>query len=287
MPTFLIRSVLLAALVVVAGRVAEGQRFDVASLKPTPPSSTALGGRVRIQPGGRVVATASTLNELVQWAWQVQPFQLTGGPDWAAITRFEVTAQGGSPSAGRQELAPMVRRLLEERFQLRTRVETREMPIFRLVRATRDGRLGPRLQPSAVDCVAVLNDRAAIDAPPPDPEQATCQPRQRLSATTTTATMAAFRTGASMAHVASMLVPFARRTVVDATGLTGRYNFDLTFSPDRVMVFVDGGPPRDVQPADGTTLATALEEQLGLKLEPARGPVDVLIIEAAESPAPD
>jgi uncharacterized protein (TIGR03435 family) len=162
--------------------------------------------------------------------------------------------------------------------------ETREADVFNLVSA-RNGRLGPNLRPSAADCRPFIVERDVLDASQPIAGADNCQPRNRMTATPTSATMAVVRVGVPMSEVAAMLVPFARRMVVDRTQMAGLFDLELSFSPDAVQIFTaDGAPPAVVQPAEGRSLNTALQEQLGLKLESSRGPVEILVVDSAEPP---
>ena len=278
----------LAMLVVMIGAVGVAPRaqqpaFEVASIKVSAPSER--GGRQSMQPGGRFVATNARLDDLVLWAWRVHRPQLAGGPPWMTTARFDITALSGDPAISRPRMALMLRRLLEERFKLRVHTETREDAVFHLLAARRDGRLGPQLRTSAVDCRAFIAERDVIDVSQPIAGADACQPRNRMSATPTSATMAIARVGLPMSDVAATLIPFARRIVLDRTGLEGLFDLDLSFSPDNVLIFTaDGAPPTVAQPGEGRSLNTALQEQLGLKLEASRGPVEVLVIDSAELP---
>jgi uncharacterized protein (TIGR03435 family) len=146
------------------------------------------------------------------------------------------------------------------------------MPIYELVLARADGRLGPKLQVSSVDCEAMRG--RGRGGPPPAPPSPTERP------------MCGIRfSPASLAGGGMPIVQFARvlsqsvqRIVVDRTGLTGNYDFDLSWTPDQMARGAD---------ATGASIFTALQEQLGLKLDAARGPVDVLVIDHVERPTPD
>jgi uncharacterized protein (TIGR03435 family) len=159
----------------------------------------------------------------------------------------------------------MLRRLIADRFGVVVHDDTRDLPVFVLRIARADGRLGARMRPSTVDCGSLAV--AAARAP--------CGLDVRFAAGSVTGI------GVSMAQFARNLVGAAGRTVVDRTGLTGGYDFDLTFAPDSAAT---AGPP--VDPA-APTLFTAIQDQLGLKLEPGRAPVAVLVIDRASRPVPD
>lgn len=151
--------------------------------------------------------------------------------------------------------------------------------------ARRDGRLGPRMAPSAIDCGAALEGRTLVDTSPPDTGPPECQPRLSFIVGPQGGTMGLVRKGVSMAHLATLVVPFVTRAVIDRTGLAGTYDVELTFSPDTVQYVLSGGAPlQTAQRTDGTSIHTAVQEQLGLKLESARGPVNVLVVESAQRP---
>src|SRR5687768_6193475 len=185
----------------------------------------------------------------------------------------------------------MIQALLIERFKLQAHVETRELPIYNLVLLRADGRLGPELKPTAVDCAAVRKERAAGGATPAGPpgqipnidERVQCG--QRMFFGPQGATINAG--GRTLEQIAITLGTYADRTVVNKTGLTGEYDLLLKFRPEA------GGPIGGLAPplsttgdpvSDLATLAVAVREQLGLRLEPARGPVQVLVIDSISSP---
>jgi uncharacterized protein (TIGR03435 family) len=190
----------------------------------------------------------------------------------------------------------MVRTLLKERFKLVVHMETRDTPIYALVKARPDGRLGPKLMPSTMDCGAMRAERAAaiaaaakarggavpVPRAPDSNEKVVCQ--MRLSRREDgTVTLRAGNT--TMATLAGSLRTFAGREVVDRTGLPGEFDFDLQFSVPQATRAADAGVP--VAPLDDAAVFTALQEQLGLKLEPTRGPVELMVIDSAERPTED
>jgi uncharacterized protein (TIGR03435 family) len=175
----------------------------------------------------------------------------------------------------------MLRSLLEERFKLAVHQEAREMPIFELVVARKDGKLGPGLHKSSIDCEALFaGGRTAV--PPPAPRQPNEPPPCRLIGGPAR-TIAA---GVTMQQLAVNLSNHLERLVVDKTGVTDRFDFNMGWTPDRLPT---SAPPPGIPPVDpnGPPLVTALQEQLGLKVEAAKGPVDVLIIDGVEHPTPD
>jgi uncharacterized protein (TIGR03435 family) len=259
--------------------------FEVASVKKN--TSDDSRAPMRTYPGGRLVVTNARLKVLIAVAFSVvDPESLIdsrvlGGPDWVDSERYDINAKSStefrpSPDGPDPEMILMLRSLLEERFKLRAHRETRELPIFELVVARADGKLGPGLHKSAVDCDALI---AAGNRPPREPgEPPPCGlmggPARTIAG------------GATMQQFAANLAVRSERLVVDKTGLAGRFAFTLAWTPDRMPT---GTPPPGVPPIDpdGPSIFTALQEQLGLKLKPARGPVDVLVIDRVERLTPD
>jgi uncharacterized protein (TIGR03435 family) len=258
--------------------------FAVATIKRNNTRADAQG--MRLQPGGRLVITNQPLRRLITFAYSLQPQQLEGGPSWLDTDRFDITAQaegnisptppGGPP--GPAQL--MMQRLLAERFGLVVHTESRELPIYALTLARRDGQLGPRIKPADRDCLALMTV-APGGVPVQAPRLADGRPgcgimrdgAGRVMAGGTTMTMLAV----------SMLTGPAGRLVVDRTGLTGAYDFDFEFAMDRAP----GAPPApDAATAvsDLPGLFTALEEQLGLKLQPTREPIPVTVIDRVTQP---
>jgi uncharacterized protein (TIGR03435 family) len=202
-------------------------------------------------------------------------------PGWTSAERFDITATySGAKSPTLDEARLMVQRVLAERFALHAHRETRDMPIYRLVKARDDGRLGLNLVPSDLDCVKWLADKKPqiIGTPPVGPGGA----RPACMSVTQRNFIAAGTK--PITDLARGLESIVGRRVVDATGLTGNFDITLMWTPT---------PGLDVQPnaptggADTVSLFAAVQEQLGLKLEPARGPVDVVVIDSVERPTPD
>jgi uncharacterized protein (TIGR03435 family) len=271
----------------VAPLSAQTPAFDVASIRP---SATGVDGPVgasfRVEPGGRLVATGATLRDLAVRAYGLQYFQVVGGDPWLSSVQFDLNARAESgTSPGVRQLNTMLRSLLEERFGLHIHRETRNLPIFALVRAG-GRRTGPGLRVSARDCRRVLEDRDPFDSSVVEGESAECQPRTKFIAGKDGAQITFSRVGLSMRQLVLLITPFVRRTIVDRTGLEGTYDIDVTFSPESTMFVTQGGIQTAPQ-TEGFSLATALREQLGLNLESARGPSEVLVIDSAHRPTPD
>jgi uncharacterized protein (TIGR03435 family) len=259
---------------------ADKPSFEAASIKPNKSGSPLLG--ILPQPGGRFTATNVSLGLLIRNAYQLPIFRMSGGPDWIESDRFDVVATAGY-DAPQAELRLMVQTLLAERFKLNAHTEAREQPVYELVMARGDGRLGPNLRRSEVDC-------AGADWPSSFPESVT--PRCGFIGSAPDVEIWSGRSrfelrGTSVEGFARFLQGAVRRYVFDRTGLDGYFNGEFDFT-------VEMGPPpppRGIQdPYDRPsfpTIFTVLPEQLGLKLESTRGPVDVLVIDHAERPTQD
>jgi uncharacterized protein (TIGR03435 family) len=260
---------------------AQDPAFEVASIKPN--KTNEPQSVPQMQPG-RVTLVNRTLRYLVQFAYstiesQLYEFQVVGGPDWTDVDRFDVLAkmEGSLPpgpaaaNLGRR----MMRPLLADRFQLKVRAESRDMPIYALVMARQDGQFGPglRRRPES-DCA----DGAFPRGPgPPDPNgNVPLCGFFRASASAGQGTLT-YR-GVSIAQLARPGALIRDRIVVDRTGLIGIFDIDLKWA-------MEGDP--NASSTDGPSVFTAVQEQLGLKLAPARGPVPVVVIEHAAKPAPD
>ena len=274
--------IVMAGAHLLAQTPAENLAFEVASVKP----NTSGDGRVMlgVQPGGRFTATNVPLRMLLRQAYDVQDFQVVGGPDWLASDRFDVIAKAPEGEITFELMRPMLRTLLAERFKLRVHNETREMPVYDLVKARSDGTLGPNLTPSTVDCATALGGRQGGGPPPAPP-----QPGQRVDCGFIIGLGRMSVGGMPIEQLARDLSPMVGRVVLDKTGLTGNYSYELTYAPEQL----GGGPPPLLNGAPPTfdpnlpSIFTALQEQLGLKLDSARGPVEVLVIDRAERPVAD
>ena len=241
-------------------------------------------GSLGIQPEGRFVATAATLRILIREAYQVQDFQIIGEPSWAATDRFDVIvkAKPGTlqPGGAVPPVQQMLRALLAERFKLKVRTESRQMPAFELTVASADKKTGPGLRAAAVDCAALVGRGSGPPAPASPGERPRCGMRMgpgRLTAG-----------GMPIAQLATGLSQVTGRPVVDRTGLAGSYDVDLSWTPEQ---FQKGNSPANVPPPPGIdpagpTLFAAVQNQLGLKLDFGQAPVQTITIESAEPPAP-
>jgi uncharacterized protein (TIGR03435 family) len=177
-----------------------------------------------------------------------------------------------------------MRNLLVERFGLKARSETREMPRYDLVLARSDGRLGAQLTKSTTDCQAIFAAARRGGGPPAPPAPGE-RPQCGMRIGPGVLSGGAF----PLSQLATALSPMVQRVIIDRTGLTGLFDIELKWTPDQ---FPQGAPPPGapaLPPIDpnGPSIFTALQEQLGLKLEATRGPVDVLVIDSVSQPTPD
>ena len=289
-----------AALVVAAGLAAQspqppagGPAFEVASIKP----NTSGDGRVMMQnQPGRYIATNVSLRLLIRNAYQLQDFQIAGGPGWVSSDRFDINAKvpdefrgmaPPAPGSGPSPLGLMIRALLAERFKLVVHNETKDAPIYALVLARSDGKLGPALKKSETDCAATFGagpGRGRGPMPPPGPPQ----PGESIRCGIRIGPGNLLMGGSPLSQFANSLGNFTGRIVLDRTGLTGDYDINLTWTPDQMAQRPPGAPDPLINGAavdpNGPSLFTAVQEQLGLKLDSQRGSVDVLVIDRAEKP---
>ena len=268
----------------IASAPGKSPEFDVASVKP---NRFGIAGKVSIQtqPGGRFTAENVTARQLIRFAYRLQDSQLSGGPRWLDDERFDIVAKAagdiGEPFLSEQNgqvsrAQLMLQSLLADRFKLVVHTEARELATYALVAARRDGTLGPQLQRSTLDCSMVADARRPAPAPGDQPACGIRMFPGRLVAG-----------GAGLSQLANSLAAIVGRLVFDRTGLTGSFNFTLTWTPDQIPTGYDkkagalGLPPAD---PNGPSIFTALQEQLGLKLDAQKGPVDTLFIDRVEHP---
>ena len=253
---------------------AAGQRFEVASIRRNTSGDTNM--RVRM-PADRFEATNIQIRELIRIAYSFQSFQLAGGPEWLTTERYDIVAkadrayapgvEGASP-----EVVAMVRTMLAERFGIQLRAEQRDQPLFELRLARSDGRPGPGMRPVKVDCEGEARQAASRIPAGESGAMAACNVR--------VASTQLMGRGLTPPQIAAALARVAGidRPVTDHTGLTGTFDVDLNWTPDSTTNANDVS--REVP-----GLFTAVQEQLGLRLQPQRGPVEVFVIVRATRPA--
>jgi uncharacterized protein (TIGR03435 family) len=292
-----------------AQTVVGASRFDAVSVRRN--TSGDPGGFSRVQ-GNHYTATNITLRQLILNAYGILQSQLASGPtlataDFTTAEHFDIEAtlaDGASPA----QFPEMLRGLLADRFKLSVHKDTREMPVYTLVKARSDGRLGPALKVTTEVCAergreAGPGARGNDVARPPSPAAAV-PPLPDGDKTSNRGMVVGgrqqgpgcgslqFGPGQFVAHAVGidMLVnalvnrgPITGidRIVLDRTNLSDRYDFELKWTPPGRA----GGPAPTTDDPDRPSLFTALQEQLGLKLEPQRAPIEVLVIDSAQMPA--
>lgn len=264
---------LATATVLAQSRTPDTPAFEVASIKQNTSGSDNFGFNAR--PGGLMVAINVSARQIVTYAYSMQNSRVEGGPDWLDTVRYDVTAKA-SEAATPDQMLLMFRTLLADRFKLNVHTDARDTPIFALVPARADGRLGPQLRASTViDCDAARAAQARGAAIAAGDGRPICGGRARAGVITAGAV--------SMEELARNMSRLVGRVIVDRTGLQGRYDFDLKFTPEGELsaTAADRGP--DAIPS----LYVALEEQLGLKLEPQRAPVNVVVVDSIQRPTED
>ncbi len=247
------------------------------------------------KPGGPLRATNASLMLLIQFAYMVRDSahslpmlacQVIGGPAWINTDRYDIEAKPEG-NTDRKQMLVMLQTLLADRFKLKLHRETRELPVYEL-KAVKSGLKLPLAK--QVDCVSMPPDGSA---PPHTPGKVDCG----YVAAGSSWGSSRLRFGGSKVHMADLIGKLAMvlgRPVLDKTGFTGEFDLNLSFTADKATMGLPGsGGPGD---PGGTKLPSdpnlpnvfaALEEQLGLKLVPAEGPVEVLVIDHAEKPAAD
>jgi uncharacterized protein (TIGR03435 family) len=263
---------------------AQKPAFEVASIKPSLATNASSGQMVGRAPGGRLTATNVPLSFLIQNAYRVRPFQVIGGPSWMTTDWWDIEAraeegtvppQPGPPDPNVPDAMSLrLQSLLEDRFKLQIHRETRELPVFELSMA----KAGLKAKLS--------NDQGPIR--PPEPGTPPPQPGGPMPRGNISMRPGGLRAAAtSMTRFAATLSQIVGRTVIDNTQLNALYDFELSWMPDVGQTVGPPLPPGvQLPPIDpsGPSLVTALQEQLGLKLESSKGPVEVLVVDSVSKP---
>ncbi len=238
--------------------------FEVASVKLNKSGTTQAN--VGMPPNG-VNFVNLPLRGIIQLAYGInQPSKLAGVPDWAVTERYDITARAAGPIT-QDERRLMLQALLKDRLKLDARMEKREVSVLALMLARNDGKLGKNLVESK-GCIA-RGGAAANDAPA-GAETRTCGPQSGGAGRL-------ILIGTPMQQFTSLLALMVQGTVIDKTGLTGRYDIDLTYTPERPLPEGVNLPGPAADP-NGPSIYTAIREQLGLKLESQKVQEDVLVI---------
>ncbi|HZJ33208.1 MAG TPA: TIGR03435 family protein [Vicinamibacterales bacterium] len=277
--------------------------FDVASVKPSNPNPDPANPLSQIalmlpQPGGRLTATNTPLRMLIMAAFELkQDAQLTGGPPDLLAAKYDITAKAPVAFIGK-ELPQLLRTLLADRFKLKTHTETRELPLYDLVLARSDGRLGPEMKPSTSDCAKAEQVAAEQAAALAQGDVASFVGKPRACSVSTDTSGGPLNLmmrgdGQEMKQIVEILSQFTGRAVRDKTGLTGRYDFAMKLDLQMLLALAKRmganvpAAAANIPQSDGSSLTTALNEQLGLKLESTRAPVDVVVVDSVEAPVAD
>jgi uncharacterized protein (TIGR03435 family) len=238
------------------GQTASAQlTFEVASIKPSAPNSP--GAFLQPQPGGNLRMAGATLKNLIAYAYGVREFAISGGPDWTDSDRFDVDARVGTSPGTTRQIPERLRALLAERFQLAIHTESKVQNVYALVVA----KDGPKLSDAKPDSGPSIRKRGA----------------------------SIIGEGVGMAMLVMNLAGSLERPVLDKTGLTGKYDFKLEWSleADKNSASVSAtSADAAVAPAQtGPSLFSALQEQLGLRLEAQKAPVNTLVIDHVAQPS--
>jgi uncharacterized protein (TIGR03435 family) len=281
-----------------------GARFEAVSVKRN--TSGAQGGTNGGSPG-HYTATNISLRMLIRGAYGLLDSQIISGPalataEYMTAEKFDIAATFPA-DATREQRNDMMQNMLKDRFKLAAHTEMREMPVYVLSLARPDGRLGPSLKPESEECAARRGGagRPGGGAAPAGPAAGPAVAGRgagRGADMTMATSVAGVRCGALQFGPGSFIARAAGldmlrdslsnrtpitgidRVVLDRTGLTGRYDYELKWTP----VGRGGGPAPIADDPERPSLFTALQEQLGLKLEPQRAPIEVLIIDNAAMP---
>jgi uncharacterized protein (TIGR03435 family) len=236
--------------------------FEVASMKPNKSAGMMTG--IHDGWGGRYTATNTPLEVLITLAYGLKNFQLVGAPPWLKSERYDVEARAeGTPNM--REMMPQLQKLLEDRLQLKYHRETRELPIYALLLSKPE-----KLKHSKGECTQ------------PPPPKAGEMPASTCGLVLTGQDRLVGRS-VPLDRFIDLLSRYTGRTVIDKTGLTGKFDIDLKWSMDESQLrALPDGPQAD---PTGPSLMTALQEQLGLKLESHKGPVEMFVIDHVERPS--
>jgi uncharacterized protein (TIGR03435 family) len=250
------------ALLLSLGQASPKPVFEVAAIKRSEKLDS--GGTLGLLPGGRFRAINWDARALIGVAYRtnlsrnLSREQIIGGPDWMSSERYDITAKINADLAASMDrpdrdpalMPKLVQSLLEDRFKLKMHYEKREMPVYALVVARRDGALGPQMHPSTTDCEKE-------------------RPKCRLQFLTGHYTFGS----ATLDTLATSLSGPAGRFVLERTGLSGKFDLELEWAEEAG--------------SDRPSIFAAVQEQLGLKLESTREPMDVVVIDHIERPTED
>jgi uncharacterized protein (TIGR03435 family) len=259
-------------------QAASGPVFEVASVKAN--RSGTLQANAGFQPNGLNFINLP-LKGIIQLAYRIpQPSKLVGVPDWANTERFDIVARAGGTVEG-DDLRLMLRALLADRFKMVARLEKRTVDVYSLVVAKKDGQPGEHLRPTTSSCTPPAAAAARGGGAETSAEGAPvslCGLRVRRPGTLVLE-------GAPIAQFANILSQTAGRSVFNKTGLTGSFDIELTYAPDSQLPGATADGAATTIDPNAPSLFTALQEQLGLKLESTQEPDEVLVVQRLERPS--
>ena len=271
MRSLIVVAALLVPIALVRAQTAS-PAFEVASVKPNKSGTTQAN--IGMPPNGVNIVNLP-LRGIIQLFFQInQPSKVIGIPDWTISERFDINARAAGPITA-DERRLMMQALLADRFKLVARREKREVTVLALMLNRDDGKLGPNLIENKI-CIQP-GAAAAQGETPVGAQQPVCGPK-------TGGAGRLLLVGVPMQQFTSLLALVLGRTVADKTGLTGRYDIDLNYAPERQLppgVEIPGTPADP----NGPSIYTAVREQLGLKLEQQRDQEEVLVIDHIERPS--
>jgi len=255
------------AWVLVAARVLNAQ-FEVASIKPNPPGGVSTG-MVRFLPGGRLSAQQVLLRFFIQNAYDLRPFQILGAPDWINSAGYDIEAKAEGDSTPEQ-MQQMMQQLLEDRFRMKAHRETREMPVYELAAAKGGVKLPEAKEESCLS--------PQLDGPGATPP---CGRAMVRIGRTGGVQIQGEKIG--IGELIRILTNLMGRIVIDKTGFTGVFDAQIGFALDDALA----GLPHPPGPPEETSQQSIFVAvgRLGLKLESAKGPVEVLVIDHVEKPS--
>jgi uncharacterized protein (TIGR03435 family) len=240
-------------------------KFEAASIKPAAPG--VRGGRSLFTPGGRYTAVGITGKEIIAATWRIPEFQIVGGPEWLGYRRYDISAKAEDDTRV-EDFLTMVQSFLADRFQLVVHRETRELPVAR-----KDGKRGTGL---------IESNDGACAAPGPSQGQATGPTCGRINRSPTRVKA----TSVSLNTLAHALSEILGRTVINKTGLSGNYDISMEWTPDEAQLnMLPPDAPKPPVNASAPSIFIAIQEQLGLKLESQKGPVEILVVDRAAKPS--
>lgn len=249
-------------------------QFEVASLKPNKSAGSVT--KLLYLEGGRFSATNASLKNLIGYAYKAQYFAISGGPAWIDSDRFDIEAKAEDSDATHAQIEAMLQSLLADRFRLTVHRETKQVAVYVILPAKKGTKL---TSPGEVKCVEFRPDSPI--PPPPAPGEPPFIPCGRLWGTGSQISGGKV----TMSQLTETLAGIMARPVIDQTNFTGTFDVHLEFS----LVGTAFRPADPDAPADTSrpTIFTALEDQLGLKLESGKGPAEILVIDHAEKPTGD